>query len=185
MINTIISIFKEPSWTRFFAIAFLVDWLIGIVFVQFFYFHTRKLRNLDPQFKEKLKPFVNEPEKWNWLIHTIFSIFMVPRMLINIFCMSTLPIIVRILLIGTNPAHASQFRKKLIRLAGQIYARLTLFGESIIWINYVEDNIDYTKWLGRNYKVNISMGRPPIVISNHRAPLVFLFILLIQRMYTY
>ena len=43
-------------------------WIGGILYVEYLYYYTRRLRMLDPKIKEKMGPFTNEPEKWNKIV---------------------------------------------------------------------------------------------------------------------
>ncbi len=53
--------------------ALAINWMIGVVFLAYFYWHTRRLRNLDPALKSRLRAFCNAPERWNWPVFAFCS----------------------------------------------------------------------------------------------------------------
>jgi len=64
-------------------------------------------------------------------------------------------------------------RKIIAKFFSRLASRINLFSASFIWISYRNPNIDYTEWLGANYK-NELPKRPPIIIGNHQSWSVFL-----------
>jgi hypothetical protein len=59
---------ESAGWWYYLKIVIAVQWIIGIAFVEYFYYITRKLRKLDPKIKKKYMEISNEPEKWNRLV---------------------------------------------------------------------------------------------------------------------
>ncbi len=53
------------TWLRLVIVAVGILWFLSILFVEYFFFFTRRLRSLDPKMKEKYGAFTNAPEKWN------------------------------------------------------------------------------------------------------------------------
>ena len=167
--------FKESSfpWLKPVLIILCIDWIIGIIFVQYFYHYMRKLRFLDPEIKRKAYPFINSVEKWDRVAHSLGSVFMLPRVLLLIIVFASLPWLVRILLIGIDvDKPVTGWRKKVVQVLGKISGRLSLFCVSFIWITYrTDNNIDYTPWLGSDWRSHMGENTvvPPIMTANHRA----------------
>lgn len=57
----------DEGWglSDYLFVLFIIQWIFGIIFVEYFYYTTRKLRRLEPKAKEELMEIRNEPEKWN------------------------------------------------------------------------------------------------------------------------
>jgi len=71
--NTLSEPSKTHGWTLWnYVMLFIgISWLFGILFVEYFYYYTKRLRYLDPKIKEKMLPFTNAPEKWNKIVFYI------------------------------------------------------------------------------------------------------------------
>ena len=85
---------------------------------------------------------------------------------------AVLSIIVGLFLIGTEEGKPLiGFRRFIIKNLAMKMTRLGLFLGSFIWISRVNDEIDYSEWLGLNYKEfresKENQGRAPIIIMNH------------------
>ena len=152
--------------SKIFWMIVFIDWCIGIAFVQYFYYRTKRLRNLNIKMKQQYAPFTNSPEKWNRLVHTLMSIFMIPRVIGFLTATITCTIAVWIILIGSEPK-AMGWRRWLVWLFSSTLGRVGLFCGSYLWISYKDDDIDYSPWLGEDWKGKNKI-RPPIIISNHR-----------------
>lgn len=71
-------------------------------------------------------------------------------------------------MIGADPSRPVYgWRKAIIRIWGRISSRIDLFLISFIWISHKNIDVDYTAWLGPNYKAQVKGTKPPIIISNH------------------
>lgn len=157
--------FTTPSWQRTLLIIIGIDWLIGILYIQYFYYRTTKLRFLDPEVKKRSAPFVNSVETWNKFVHCLGSVFMIPRVIIflssSVFMFTT----IRLLSIGESSFPLKGWKRVIMKFVTRISARLMLFGMSFVWISRTKEKIDYTKWFGEDYKP--PKERAPIIISNH------------------
>jgi len=58
----------EWSLKNYLILIMGVQWVLGIIFIEYFYYKTRKLRKLEPKAKERLMEIRNEPEKWNRIV---------------------------------------------------------------------------------------------------------------------
>jgi len=148
-------------------IACLFNWAIGIAFVQYFYHKTYKLRTLPESYKQKVLPFTNSPELWNRLIHILLSFFMVPRLIGFLGATIICCIAVWFIMLGAGPK-VSHTRHILIKWFAKVLGRVGLFCGSYLWITHTHDEVDYSKWLGKDYKEKMPNKRPPVIVSNHR-----------------
>jgi hypothetical protein len=63
------------------------------------------------------------------------------------------------------------WRRTIIKCIISTMSRLGLFIISFVWFSYIdEDSVDYTEWLGKDYKP--PKERAPIIIANHQSWLV-------------
>lgn len=64
---------KAQGWTfcHYLLVILGILWLVGILYVEFFYYYTRRLRTLDPKIKERMEPFTDNPGKWNKIVFYI------------------------------------------------------------------------------------------------------------------
>ncbi len=163
----LIDIFGIPSTLRTILLVLLINWGIGIAFVQYFYYKTRRLRYLSQEVKAKSLPFTNSPEKWNRLIHSLLSFFMIPRVL-GFFLTTIISCTgVWFSLLGAGPK-LPKWRRFLVRCFGKFAGRVGLFFGSYLWIRHKTDKLDYGHWLGEDWKKQQPVKRAPIIISNHR-----------------
>lgn len=163
----IFNFFKFTESLQLLLTIILVNWAVGILFVQYFYYRTRRLRNLDAAVKQKYAPFTNSPEKWNRLVHSLMSIFMIPRIIGFLASTIICTIAVWIVMLGSN-SKAIGWRRTLIRTFSTIFGRIGLFFGSYIYISRQNDIIDYSPWLGEGWEKERPPVRAPIIISNHR-----------------
>ena len=61
------------------------------------------------------------------------------------------------------------WRKIATKIIIRTLARIGLFFMSFVWIKEVYDDVDYSEWLGKNYKTKTPKTRAPIIISNHQS----------------
>ena len=162
-------------------------WVFGIIFVEYLYYYTRRLRMLDPQLKEKYRAIANEPEKWNKLVfylcmllnhYTLFShnypnlgsVLIIPRTILFVSISFILAITTKLMILGTpSNRPLSGWRKAIAKFAGQLITRIGLFIQSFLWITNKQENTDYSEWLGPDYKAQASTKRAPIIIANHQS----------------
>ena len=180
IINQTTNFIFTPSWGRTILLIVMIDWIIGIIFIQYFYYRTRKLRYLNKKQYPELSPFINSTYTWNRFAHLLGSVFMVPRMLIFASGVISITMFVHIISVGSK-LPLTGLRRKIMVLFGRMIGRIMLFSLSFTWVSYADDKIDYSSWLGKEYKP--SEEKPPIIISNHRGCSVVFYVL--YRMYFY
>lgn len=113
----------------------------------------------------------------------IVSVFILPRFLIYLLFCAILAFSIRILMIHADKSKPiSGWRKVIVRFLGRTITRSGLFVQSFMWINHKNDTIDYSKWLGPDYKTQ-KIERPPIIISNHMSWSVQLLLVNFIRIY--
>lgn len=163
------SFFSTASCWRTLFFVFIIDWLIGILFIQYFYHITTKLRSLGPKAKAKYAPYINQVELWNRFVHSFFSFFLVPRFALLATAVTIMWVVVRIINIG-RPTPLLGWRRKVMIFTGSIIGRLILFGMSFVSIRFKDIDIDYSQWLGTNWTP--PKQAPSILVSNHRGSMV-------------
>eukprot|EP00826_Nyctotherus_ovalis_P052042 TRINITY_DN6553_c0_g1_i6.p1 TRINITY_DN6553_c0_g1~~TRINITY_DN6553_c0_g1_i6.p1 ORF type:complete len:232 (-),score=34.83 TRINITY_DN6553_c0_g1_i6:430-1104(-) len=174
--------FTEWIWTflatascaRTFALIFAVNWLIGIIFIQYFYHITAKLRNLSPKAKAKYAPYINQVQLWNRFVHSFFSFLLVPRFTLLAIAIILMWALLKLLSVGSTVPLLGWRRKGMI-IVGYIASRTILFCMSFVYIKYKDLDVDYSPWLGKDWKT--PADKPPIMISNHRGCMVLLILL--------
>lgn len=169
----------SAAWLKYLVIIIGAQWTVGIVFVEYFYYITRKLRTLSPKEKGKYMEIRNEPEKWNRLVfylsntfaYPIVSVFMVPRLLIFATLSLLCAIGTRLVMIGAPPNKPiTGCRRTIIKFIIGTASRIGLFFLSLVWFRHIEDDsFDYSEWLGKDYKLQTPCKRPPIIVVNHQS----------------
>jgi hypothetical protein len=95
---------------------------------------------------------------------------MLPRILTFGGIAMWLDLSIRVLRIGMRSGqHFVGWRRQLVKLLGQIAARLSLLCGSHLRVDRRDDEIDYKEWLGPGYEKQKPNYKPPIIISTHRA----------------
>ncbi len=165
-----------------FLVALAIDWAIGICFIQYFYYRTRKLRALDAETRAKAAPFIQQTEKWNWFTNTfcishphprVVSVFFIPRFLGLLGISSGTTLLVSLVLLGSKEK-TTGWRKTLLRILERVSGWVAITCGSYVWISHSDLDVDYTKWLGEGYAAKAPKGRPPVIISCHRAWSVYI-----------
>eukprot|EP00826_Nyctotherus_ovalis_P021095 TRINITY_DN16741_c0_g1_i1.p1 TRINITY_DN16741_c0_g1~~TRINITY_DN16741_c0_g1_i1.p1 ORF type:complete len:208 (+),score=40.53 TRINITY_DN16741_c0_g1_i1:77-700(+) len=169
--DSVWSFFTTPSCARTFILIFGIDWLIGIIFIQYFYYRTGKLRNLSEEAKKKYAPYINQLELWNRFGHTFFSFLMLPRFVIFISMLIVAWAFLKVLSIGSKHPLLGWRRTVMIAVVKHA-ARIILFCISFVYIKYDDFKIDYSQWLGKDWKA--PEEAIPILIANHRGVMVLL-----------
>jgi len=76
----------------------------------------------------------------------------------------------KIATIGVNEDKPlSGVKKMFVKFCGRAVCRLGLLAQSYIWVQNLYPDIDYSEWLGPDWKKNQPKGRPPIMIGNHQS----------------
>lgn len=60
------------------------------------------------------------------------------------------------------------WRKAIVKFAARIICRIGLFLMSFLWISYKHEKIDYSEWLGPDWKSEQKNTRSPMIIANHQ-----------------
>ena len=164
----------------------MLSWIIGITFIEFFYYNHRKLRHPKPGQLKKYAAISNEPIKWNrfGLYICIFSfnlvsVFLPTRVILYLTFSIICAVGTSLVLIGADRDKLiSGWRKTAARLVGRFSCRCGLFCLSFLWISEIHEKIDYSKWLGDDYKKHQPKTRPPIIISNHQSWSVCVYLII-------
>lgn len=96
---------------------------------------------------------------------------MIPRALTFIVLSIVCALGTRIVMIGApKNEFITGWRKTLVKLLSKFTCRVSLFALSFVWIKHVnEDSMDYSPWLGKDYKAYLPQKRAPIIIANHQS----------------
>ncbi len=95
---------------------------------------------------------------------------MVPRALSYIVGSFWLALFIRLIMIGAKRGeHIQGWRKVMARLMTKVCCRFGLLVMSFAWISNKDEDIDYSPWLGPDWKSGRPTGRPPIIVSNHQS----------------
>jgi phosphotransferase system glucose/maltose/N-acetylglucosamine-specific IIC component len=66
---------KFTKW-QYVLILMGILWVIGIIFIEYFFYKTKRLSNLTKEQKEKYGAYSNEPEKWRrWAFYLCNNAF--------------------------------------------------------------------------------------------------------------
>jgi len=97
--------------------------------------------------------------------------FMITRCLIFIILSIICALGTRIVMIGVpKDKLITGWRKTAVKIISKLTCRISLFFLSFIWIRQIkETSMDYSAWLGEDYKEYEPKKRAPIIISNHQS----------------
>lgn len=96
---------------------------------------------------------------------------MIPRALTFMALSIVCAVGTRIAMIGAPKSEfITGWRKTIVKLISKFTCRVSLFVLSFVWIKHVnEDSMDYSPWLGEDYKTHTPLKRAPIIIANHQS----------------
>lgn len=101
---------------------------------------------------------------------TVVSVLMVPRVLIFALLSFVCAAGTRIAMIGApKDKPVTGCRRVITRLIGKFTCRVSLFFLSFVWFSYVDEDLDYSEWLGTGYKKEAPGKRAPVIIANHQS----------------
>ena len=86
-----------------------------------------------------------------------------------------LGITIRIVMIGAKANEPPKgWRKVVVKFVGQVIVRTALFVQSFVWVSHRNMDVDYSEWLGADWKSGQPLSRAPIIVANHQSWSVFL-----------
>ena len=135
---------------------------------------------LDPEIKKKMEPFTNEPEKWNKIVFYIcmllivtvhiVSILILPRVIGFVVISLILAVTIRLVMIGSKEGEPiTGWRKFVVKVVGRCCTRAGLFLQSFLRVEHKYVSVDYSEWLGPDWKAHQPHEKPPIIIANHQS----------------
>ena len=107
----------------------------------------------DPGLKKKYAPFMrNDMHTWHGVIAIILIPTAVPRLAAGCFLSAIYAFCTSIIMIGVDADRIDPVRWSIIRYLGWIACRLTLLFGGVVWLETKRLDIDYSKWLGPDWK---------------------------------
>jgi len=154
-------------WTK----AFIINWMLNILAVEFF--AIRKLKsiiNVNEARDSKYNAFRRIDVKWfkRWWLYP-FCHFVLVKLIFCFLCIGICALIVNIVTIGTKKDEPiTGWRYKVVRFfAGFTAAVLLHCASGCIWLSTERPNVCYKKYLGPDWKPDYDIKHCGSIVSNH------------------
>ena len=150
---------------------FLASTIIGILFIEFALMKTKVVRNVNEERDGKYPSFRRtDVKKWSRLILYLSAPLVPWRILACVLLMVSLLLASKILFVlNKGQPQLSPSKQKFLKYFTQYVSRFTIFfAPGIYWLNIVRPKVDYSKYLGPEWK-GPRYDRCSTVVSNHQS----------------